>query len=196
MSDDAQVMLDYDDPQFMQVGNVVWHSSDEDMGPDVGISVGLGDAMLYAGEVPGLAGGWSLVIYPDGSEERLDIAETVEPDEARALIDRLAGVIRSAQAEADRKVDPAQVDALIGAAQPIMAEALASEIEENARLRADLARMERALATAKKAAQDYCWQRFKGRAPLNLSSPAVFTSHEWQKIGEAIDAALSEVPTS
>lgn len=43
---------------------------------------------------------------------------------------------------------------------------------------------------AKKAAQDYCWQRYKGREPMNLKYEAVFTSHEWQKIGEAIDAAL------
>lgn len=49
---------------------------------------------------------------------------------------------------------------------------------------------------AKRAAQDYCYQRYKGRSPLNLKAPSVFTSHEWQRIGEAIDAALAESKTS
>ena len=46
---------------------------------------------------------------------------------------------------------------------------------------------------AKKAAQDYCWERYKGRDPLNLTYPAVFTSHEWQKIGERIDARCAAI---
>lgn len=47
---------------------------------------------------------------------------------------------------------------------------------------------------AKKIAQDYCWQRYKGRQPMMLTSEAVFTSHEWQKIGEAIDKDLPDAP--
>ena len=71
---------------------------------------------------------------------------------------------------------------------------------EATRLRAALAAAEaererdrEALRIAKKAAQDYCWERYKGREPLNLSTPAVFTSHEWQKIGERIDAECARL---
>lgn len=35
-------------------------------------------------------------------------------------------------------------------------------------------------------ASDYCWMRYKGRPPAHLHSSAVFTSHEWQKIAEAM----------
>lgn len=45
--------------------------------------------------------------------------------------------------------------------------------------------------TAIAAASEYCWQRYKGRDPLNLKSPAVFTSHEHQKIAEYIRARLT-----
>lgn len=37
-------------------------------------------------------------------------------------------------------------------------------------------------------ASEYCWMRYKGRPPANLHSSCVFTSHEWQKIAEAIRA--------
>jgi hypothetical protein len=50
--------------------------------------------------------------------------------------------------------------------------------------------LKRALEVQRKTAQDYCWVRYSNREPANLRSPAVFTSHEWQKIGEAMDAAL------
>lgn len=39
-----------------------------------------------------------------------------------------------------------------------------------------------------KLASEYCWMRYKGRPPANLHSSCVFTSHEWQKIAEAIRA--------
>lgn len=75
------------------LGSVTWHSSGEDAGPDVGISVGLGKSMLFVGEVPGQVGGWSMAIYPlEG--ERIDIAETVRPDAARDLIEKLGVMLR------------------------------------------------------------------------------------------------------
>ncbi len=79
-----------DDGETMyEAGVVAWHSSDEDGGgPDVGISVGLGGMMLYAGEAPGLKGPWSLVLYPT-SGDRIVIAETVEQEAARDMIDML-----------------------------------------------------------------------------------------------------------
>lgn len=43
-------------------GAVTWHSSDEDSGPDVGLSMGLGDGkLLWVGEVPD-RNGWCLAI--------------------------------------------------------------------------------------------------------------------------------------
>jgi hypothetical protein len=78
-----------EEAEMHRMGNVCWHSSDEDSGPDVGISVGLGDAMLFVGEVPGLFGGWSMCVYL-ASGDRLDIAETVNGDEARVLVEILA----------------------------------------------------------------------------------------------------------
>lgn len=60
-----------DEAEMYRAGTIAWHTSDEDCGgPDVGISFGLGGAMLYAGEVPHPDGGqrWSIAIYgsPDG----------------------------------------------------------------------------------------------------------------------------------
>lgn len=77
---------------LMQRGNVAWHSSDEDGGPDVGISVGLGAEMIYAGEVPGMTGPWSLVIYT--GKDRRDIAQTVDQEAARDLIEKIGGIAK------------------------------------------------------------------------------------------------------
>jgi len=60
-------------------------------------------------------------------------------------------------------------------------------------LEAKLAAAEKVKDAMRKAAVDYCWQRYKSRAPMNLKDPAVFTSHEWEKIGEAMDAAARAV---
>nr|WP_313022895.1 hypothetical protein [Brucella intermedia] len=56
-------------------------------------------------------------------------------------------------------------------------------------LEAKLAAAEKSKDAMRKAAVDYCWQRYKGRDPMNLKDPAVFTSHEWEKIGEVMDEA-------
>lgn len=62
-------------------------------------------------------------------------------------------------------------------------------------LRARIATLEAQLAewvdASIAAAAEYCWQRYKGREPMNLASPAVFTSHEHQKIEEYIRYRLS-----
>ncbi len=69
-------------------GQVVWHTSEDGGLPDVGISVGLGEgAMLYAGDLAG-SPGWSLAVFTQ--EERLLVADDVEPEESRYLIERLS----------------------------------------------------------------------------------------------------------
>ena len=67
------------------------------------------------------------------------------------------------------------------------------EMEKREALEAKLAAAEKINDAMRKAAVDYCWQRYKGRDPLNLKNPAVFTSHEWEKIGETMDAAARAV---
>jgi hypothetical protein len=79
-----------------RLGEVVWHVSEEGGLPDVGISVGLGDAMLYAGEVPGAGVPRCLVIYPMTGERQL-VAHLVpdgDDDPARDLIERLGQLLR------------------------------------------------------------------------------------------------------
>lgn len=75
-------------------GRVVWHCSDEDgSGPDVGISVGLGDIAIFAGEVPGQPGPWSMCIYrKDGPRE--EIAGTVTGENAVYMIERIGAAVR------------------------------------------------------------------------------------------------------
>lgn len=68
------------------------------------------------------------------------------------------------------------------------------EVELNREtLGAKLAAAEKVKEAMRKAAVDYCWQRYKSRPPMDLKDPAVFTSHEWEKIGEAMDAAARAV---
>lgn len=70
------------------------------------------------------------------------------------------------------------------------------------RARADAAEKEIVLVRAQEreacvaAASNYCWQRYKERSPLNLKTPAVFTSHEHQKIDEYMRALRDDVKTT
>ncbi|WP_395543416.1 hypothetical protein [Neotabrizicola sp. sgz301269] len=79
-----------------QSGETVWHSSGDDAGPDVGISVGLGDAALFAGELPEPDGsiGWGLAIYPQDGE-RITIARSVDAFKAREMIEAIAAAMRA-----------------------------------------------------------------------------------------------------
>ena len=68
-----QITLELGDPRLYERGMSVAHSSDDGGLPDIGKSVGLGGAMLYAGERPGKPG-WCLSIYfPE--DDILEIAE-------------------------------------------------------------------------------------------------------------------------
>lgn len=89
-------MVDTTDQQAVTVaqeamtrpGYVVWHSSEEDGGPDVGITVGLGDGkMLWVGERTGREGdGMGLMVY---SEKAVDANASVgEYDEIRDLLEQ------------------------------------------------------------------------------------------------------------
>ena len=86
--------------QMADRGRVTWHSSGEDEGPDVGISLGLGGSrMLWAGEITdrrhgtggpavaalGDSGGWWLMMYPDGEV----IARFVDAEMAGVFFDLL-----------------------------------------------------------------------------------------------------------
>lgn len=76
-------------------GVVTWHSSDPDGGPDVGLSLGLGDGkLLWVGEVPD-RNGWGLAIYhPAGSGGREDLGTFHDAESARTFFDEIEKVIR------------------------------------------------------------------------------------------------------
>lgn len=93
-------------------GSVLWHSSEEDGGPDVGIQVGLGSGFsLYLGEVsnatlrehgvpPEYPDGWWMVLY--GPSDEWIIGAVPDQYVARdaiehiaVLIDALSGAQRS-----------------------------------------------------------------------------------------------------
>lgn len=93
--------------QAHTLGRVVWHSSEEEGPPDVGLSVGLGDAgILWAGEISdraycdagedaqrlGLAGGWWLALYAEGGTRVL--GKLVDEEAAHELIDTLGAALR------------------------------------------------------------------------------------------------------
>lgn len=96
------------DHENTNVGGVTWHSSEEDGGPDVGISVFLGpDDRLWCGEITRKLfdeqgkdhfcsdGGWFLVRY-QGSNTKL-IAKFADGLEARDFIEQVAEWVRPAQ---------------------------------------------------------------------------------------------------
>jgi hypothetical protein len=60
-------------------------------------------------------------------------------------------------------------------------------------LRADTvqAQIDAAVKAERAAASEYCWQRYKNREPMNLTSPAVFTSHSHQDIVEHMERAAA-----
>lgn len=76
-------------------GEVTWHSSDEDSGPDVGLSMGLGDGkLLWVGEVPDRAG-WCLAIYhPDKSGGREDLATFDDAESGRVFFEEIEKLVR------------------------------------------------------------------------------------------------------
>jgi hypothetical protein len=48
-----------------------------------------------------------------------------------------------------------------------------------------------AVKAERAAASEYCWQRYQNREPMNLTSPAVFTSHSHQDIVEHMERAAA-----
>src|SRR6185312_14603193 len=90
-----------------KVGGVTWHSSDEDSGPDVGISVYLGDNdRLWVGEISRplfeKSGspfdsdmGWFLVRFGRDNETKL-IAKFADGEQARDFIEQIGIWVREA----------------------------------------------------------------------------------------------------
>ena len=78
------------------LGVPVAHSSMEDGGADVGLSLGLGGKMLYIGDAPDVPHkGWSIVIYPLHGER--EVVGIVLEDKGTVLMDALFAAIRAAQ---------------------------------------------------------------------------------------------------
>lgn len=90
--------------QTYRRGHVVWHCSEEDGGPDVGMTLGLGGAALWVGEITRAAhadggedtaalgndGGWWLMLCPD----HLPLAKFVNAESAREFFDRIEEAVR------------------------------------------------------------------------------------------------------
>lgn len=95
----------------------------------------------------------------------------------------LTARVKELETERDEALDDAKFAERIAIKREIDANASVEALE------AKLAAVEKAKDAMRKAAVDYCWQRYKGRDPMNLKDPAVFTSHEWEKIGEVMDEA-------
>lgn len=84
-----------------EFGRVTWHCSEEDSGPDVGLSLGLGDGrILWVGEISNSAHeeisgaaalgnhfGWWLIAYTPECEV---LGKFVNAEAARTFIDSLA----------------------------------------------------------------------------------------------------------
>lgn len=94
-----------------ELGQLVWHSSGEDEGPDVGMSLGLGDGRsLYLGEMPtstltehGIdvketGDGWWLVMYDDKGrlETRIGALVVGDGQDARDIFDQLFALAQQA----------------------------------------------------------------------------------------------------
>lgn len=112
------------DPTESTLGHVIWHSSDEDSGPDVGISIGLGGGKtLWIGEITddayaegedeakalGDSGGWWLMMYPD----RIPFAKFTNGYEARNFADRLEALTRTKASQSPNPRDAEIEDAAV-----------------------------------------------------------------------------------
>lgn len=95
------------DDEMTERGFVTWHSSDEDSGPDVGISIGLGRdrGMIWIGEVTrdrweqggeevatlGADDGWWLMVYPEKGPPEI-VGRFISTEAARDFADTLASL--------------------------------------------------------------------------------------------------------
>lgn len=92
------------DDEAYERGRIVWHCSEEDGGPDVGMSLGLGHGWaMWVGEITRAAHadggeavaalgddcGWWLMIYPD----HVPLARFADVEGAHEFFDYIAGAL-------------------------------------------------------------------------------------------------------
>ena len=93
-----------------ELGRIVWHCSEEDGGPDVGLQLGLGDERsLFVGEMPDSTlrecgidlgkhpDGWWVTLY-DGNSTSV-VGSVCDQDAARSLFEAIAAAISKATGE-------------------------------------------------------------------------------------------------
>lgn len=103
-------------PDETALGQLIWHSSGEDEGPDVGISVGLGsDRFLYFGElatatladhdidVKETGDGWWLVFYGPTDADTRVVALAPDTYAARDFMDRMFSLTRALLSAAEER---------------------------------------------------------------------------------------------
>lgn len=97
-------------------GDIVWHCSEEDGGPDVGLHIGVApDVTLWAGEISlrtwegfpdetkaalGNDGGWWILLY--AGKETFVLGKCGETYEAREALEKIALALRLAGVSASR----------------------------------------------------------------------------------------------
>lgn len=90
-----------------EIGKITWHSTEDDGGPDVGISMALsGGKELWCGEITnasyrdsgaqalGSDGGWWIILYEKDSH--IVVGKCIEEEPAHRLFEALAASIRAA----------------------------------------------------------------------------------------------------
>lgn len=152
------------------VGSTRWHCSDEDgSGPDVGIDLNMGDGnLLYAGEVPGLKGGWSLVIYSKSG--RSDIADPADPECAREMIERLSSAFkglltRAEKAESQRDKAIAMLEETQDKRNAEIDKLISDRAERDA-LQAEVARLLGALSECRAEIDSYICKKYPENHPV------------------------------
>jgi hypothetical protein len=156
-------------------GSVVWHCSEEDGGPDVGLQIGLGGGFsLYFGEMPNATledhaietrspSGWWIVLY--GPADTWIIGTVADVYRARDAADEIAALVRPAAREEGRRVPPAPADGGV-------------DLEETQRLRDIAARLEgEALADMALIG-----------APCGVDDTAIWAAREIREVAQALSA--------
>ena len=89
-----------DNDQLYENGLTTWHSSEEDGGPDVGLSLGLGGLVsLFVGDMPGKKS-WHMALFFKAGGGPLSFAKVTDAEAVREAMDYLASAISFATKEA------------------------------------------------------------------------------------------------
>lgn len=194
-------------PDETALGQLIWHSSGEDEGPDVGISVGLGsDRFLYFGElatatladhdidVKETGDGWWLVFYGPTDADTRVVALAPDTYAARDFMDRMFSLTRALLSAAEER-DAAKAES--GASTKTLLSLPSGDYPVHANVAAafEAMRSERDRATAalrrvRDQMAECKWSVTPENAEANVKTASMFIS-AWNL--REIDAALASL---